>query len=166
MFTEEQIREKVHAIAWEISRDYEGRDLLMVGILKGAFVFLADLAREVRIPVEFDFMALSSYGSATKTSGVVRIKKDLDRDIEGRHVLLVEDIIDTGLTLNYLMGNLRAREPASLELCAFLDKQIPEKIDLPIKYKGFTIPDEFVVGYGLDCAEAYRNLPYIAVIEK
>jgi hypoxanthine phosphoribosyltransferase len=170
VFTEEQIREKVGELARRITEDYkegaEGRPLLLVGILKGAFIFLADLARQIEVPLEFDFMALSSYGSATKTSGVVRILKDLDTDISGRHVLLAEDINDTGLTLNYLMGNLRARGPASLEICTFLNKRAANKVDLPVKYEGFSIPDVFVVGYGLDCAEGYRNLPYIASIKR
>ena len=170
VYTEEQIRAKVSELARRITRDYEedseDRPLLLVGILKGAFIFLADLARQIEVPLEFDFMALSSYGSATKTSGVVRIMKDLATNIDGRHVLLVEDIIDTGLTLNYLMGNLRARGPASLEICVFLNKRVANKVDLPIKYEGFSIPDVFVVGYGLDCAENYRNLPYIASIKR
>jgi len=170
VYTEEQIRTKVSELARRITKDYEedseDRPLLLVGILKGAFIFLADLARQIEVPLEFDFMALSSYGSATKTSGVVRIMKDLATNIAGRHVLLVEDIIDTGLTLNYLMGNLRARGPASLEICAFLNKRVANKVDLPIKYEGFSIPNVFVVGYGLDCAENYRNLPYIASIKR
>lgn len=166
LFTEEEIQAKVRELASRITEDYGGESLLLVGILKGAFIFLADLARRIELPVQFDFMALSSYGSATKTSGVVRILKDLDSRIEGRHVLLVEDIIDTGLTLNYLLTNLRARGPASLEICAFLNKRIANKIELPIKYEGFSIPDVFVVGYGLDKAEAYRNLPYIATVGK
>ena len=165
LFTQEQIRERISEMAGRITEDYSDRKPLLVGILKGAFMFLADLAREIKLPLEFDFMALSSYGSATKTSGVVRIMKDLDTDIVGRHVLLVEDIIDTGLTLNYLMHTLQARNPASLEVCALLDKEIPDKIDIPIKYKGFSIPDVFVVGYGLDFAESYRNLPYIAALK-
>lgn len=170
IYTEEQIRAKVGELARQITEDYEKdageRPLLLVGILKGAFIFLADIARQLEVPLEFDFMAVSSYGSATKTSGVVRILKDLDTDITGRHVLLIEDIIDTGLTLNYLMGNLRARGPASLEICAFLNKRVTNKVDLPIKYEGFSIPDVFVVGYGLDAAENYRNLPYIASIKR
>jgi len=165
-FTTEQIDEKVRELADRISEDYRGKRLLLVGILKGAFIFLADLARRIETPIEFDFMAVSSYGSGTKTSGIVRIMKDLDTDITGREVLLVEDIIDTGLTLSYLLDNLRARRPASLEICALLNKQIPAKLDLPVKYEGFRIPDVFVVGYGLDCAESFRNLPYIATIKR
>lgn len=166
LFDEQEIKEKVRELAARISRDYRGKSVLMVGILKGAFIFLADLAREVELPLEFDFMALSSYGSSTKTSGVVRILKDLDTDITGRHVLLVEDIVDTGLTLNYLMNTLKGRNPASVEICALLDKQITGKVDLPMKYTGFTVPDVFVVGYGLDFAESYRNLPYIAKLDR
>jgi hypoxanthine phosphoribosyltransferase len=170
VYTEEQIRSKVGELARRITEDYredaEASPLLLVGILKGAFIFLADLARLIELPLEFDFMALSSYGSATKTSGVVRILKDLDTHIAGRHVLLVEDIIDTGLTLNYLLRSLKARGPASLEICALLDKQVPNKVELPVKYEGFSIPDVFVVGYGLDCAESCRNLPYIASVKR
>jgi hypoxanthine phosphoribosyltransferase len=170
VYKEEQISARVSELARLITNDYkepaEARPLILVGILKGAFIFLADLARQIEIPLEFDFMAVSSYGSATKTSGVVRILKDLDTDISGRHVLLVEDIIDTGLTLNYLMGNLRARGPASLEICALLNKRVANKVELPIKYAGFSIPDVFVVGYGLDSGENFRNLPYIASIRK
>ena len=170
VYTEEQIRSKVVELARRITEDYgegaEAGPLLLVGILKGAFIFLADLVRLIELPLEFDFMALSSYGSATKTSGVVRILKDLDTDIAGRHVLLVEDIIDTGLTLNYLLRSLRARGPASLEICALLNKQVANKVELPVKYEGFSIPDVFVVGYGLDCAESYRNLPYIASVKR
>lgn len=165
-FTSEQIGDRVSDIARRISEDYRGRPLLLVGILKGAFVFLADLARLIDIPLEFDFMALSSYGSATKTSGVVRILKDLDTDISGRDVLIVEDIIDTGLTLNYLLRYLKARGSASLDICVLLNKQTANQVELPIKYEGFSIPDVFVVGYGLDCNEAYRHLPYIATIKK
>jgi hypoxanthine phosphoribosyltransferase len=170
LYTEEQIKAKVGELGRRITEDYmdgtEGGPLLLVGILKGAFVFLADLARRIEVPLQFDFMALSSYGSATKTSGVVRILKDLDTHIAGRSVLLVEDIIDTGLTLNYLAGNLKARGPSSLEICALLNKKVANKIDLPVMYEGFSIPDVFVVGYGLDCAENYRNLPYIASIKR
>jgi hypoxanthine phosphoribosyltransferase len=164
MFTEEQIHDKVCELAARINSDYAGRPLLLVGILKGAFMFIADLARHVDLPIEFDFIALTSYGSAKKTSGVVRIRKDLDIDVRGRDLLVVEDIIDTGLTLRYLTRDLNARGPASLEICALLDKQIEEKVELRVKYVGFTIPDVFVVGYGLDCAESYRNLPYIATV--
>ena len=166
LFSEEQIHDRVKELATEISRDYEGRNPLMVGILKGAFVFLSDLAREIELPLEFDFMAVSSYGSASRTSGIVRIQKDLDTDIEGKDLLIVEDIIDTGLTLKYLVKNLKARGAASLEICALLDKEIANKAELPVRYVGFTIPDVFVVGYGLDHAESFRNLPYIARIKR
>jgi hypoxanthine phosphoribosyltransferase len=167
LLTEEQIRSKVCELAARITEDYADRaPLLLVGILKGAFIFLADLAREIGIPIEFDFMALSSYGSSTKTSGVVRIMKDLDVEIKGKHVLIVEDIVDTGLTLSYLQRNLAARGAASVEICALLNKRGRDKVDIPVKYEGFSIPNVFVVGYGLDHAERYRNLPYIAVLEK
>lgn len=165
LIDQETIQDKVKELARKISKDYEGKNPLLVGILRGAVVFLADLAREITIPVAFDFMAVSSYGTATKTSGVVRILKDLDEDIESRHVLLVEDIIDTGLTLNYLLKNLKSRKPASLEICALLRKQIKQKISFDVKYEGFAIPDTFVVGYGLDFAEKYRNLPSICVLK-
>ena len=144
-----------------ITEDYEGRALLLVGVLKGAFMFMSDLARVIRLPVEFDFMAVSSYGSATKTSGVVRIVKDLDLDLTGRHVLLVEDIVDSGLTLTYLRRNLEARNPASLEVCALLVKEGLQKSEPDFRYVGFRIPPTFVVGYGLDVGERYRNLPYV-----
>ncbi len=146
-----------------ITEDYTGRPPLLVGVLKGAFVFMADLARAIELPVEFDFMAVSSYGSATKTSGVVRIVKDLDLDLTGRHVLVVEDIVDSGLTLAYLRRNLLARHPASLEVCALLVREGQQQADLDLKYVGFTIPPAFVIGYGLDVAERYRNLPYVRV---
>jgi hypoxanthine phosphoribosyltransferase len=163
IYTADEIQARVRELARQISVDYAEEGVLMVGILKGAFIFLADLARSITAPVTFDFIACSSYGSSTKTSGVVRILKDLDTDITGRHVLIVEDIIDTGLTLSYLVKSLSARGAASVEICALLNKQPVEgKIDLPIKYEGFSIPDIFVVGYGLDYDEGGRNLPYIA----
>ena len=167
LFSTEEIGVRVRDLAREISKDYQGQELILVGILKGAFVFLADLARCLTIPVRFDFISCSSYGSATRTSGVVRFQKDLDSDVEGRHILLVEDIIDTGLTLSYLLRNLEARGPASLEICSLLNKKhVDGKVDLAIKYEGFSIPDVFVVGYGMDYAENYRNLPYVATLEK
>ena len=167
LFSAEEIHEKVVELARRITEDYADRSpLLLIGILKGAFVFLADLARLIDLPVEFDFMALSSYGSATKTSGVVRIRKDLDVELSGKHVLIVEDIIDTGLTLSYLQRNLSARGAASVEICTLLNKRAANKVDIPIKYEGFSIPDDFVVGYGLDYAERYRNLPGIATLKK
>ncbi|MDP9021485.1 MAG: hypoxanthine phosphoribosyltransferase [Actinomycetota bacterium] len=164
LITGEAIRDKLGELAAEIDRDYAGRDVLLVGILKGAFVLIADLARHLSVPVSIDFMAVSSYGASTRTSGVVRILKDLDIDIEGRHVLLVEDIVDSGLTLNYLLRNLRSRQPASLEVLALLTKPGQRRIDLPIRYRGFEVPDVFVVGYGLDYEERFRNLPFVATL--
>jgi hypoxanthine phosphoribosyltransferase len=164
LVTEMQIQDMLRDLGSQITRDYDGLDVLPVGVLKGAFVVMADLARFIHLPVEFDFMAVASYGAATKTSGVVRILKDLDHDIEGRHVLLVEDIVDSGLTLNYVLKNLRGRRPASLEVCALLQKVGIQRVPLDIRYKGFDIPPDFVVGYGLDFAEKYRNLPYIATL--
>src|SRR5690606_22508301 len=155
-------RDRVAVLGKEITRDYEGRDLLMVGILKGAFIFMADLAREIAVPVEFDFMAVSSYGSSTKSSGVVRIVKDLDADVTDRRVLLVEDIVDTGLTLNYLRKNLLARGPASLEICALLVRRDVDREEARVRYTGFDIGDDFVVGYGLDAGQRHRGLPYVA----
>jgi hypoxanthine phosphoribosyltransferase len=149
----------------EISGDYAGHDLLLVGVLKGAVFFMADLMRHLTIPCEIDFMAISSYGDGADSSGVVRILKDLDINIEGRDVLVVEDIVDSGLTLSYLMRNLEAREPASLEICALLTKPERREIEVPVKYVGFEIPDRFVIGYGLDFAERYRNLPYVGVLD-
>lgn len=166
LITEEQIQAKVKELAKRISQDYQGKDVLLVGILKGAFVFLSDLSRELTIPVQFDFVAVSSYGSATKSSGVIRILKDIDQNIEGRHVLIVEDIIDSGLTLNYLMKNFRARHPASLEVCTLLSKPERQRVPLDIRYLGFAIPNKFVVGYGLDFAESYRNLRHISVLKE
>ncbi|HEX2699524.1 MAG TPA: hypoxanthine phosphoribosyltransferase [Acidimicrobiales bacterium] len=156
-----QLEARIAELGQQLTADYDGRAPLLVGVLKGAFVFMSDLARAIRLPLEFDFMAVSSYGSATKTSGVVRIVKDLDLDLTGRHVLLVEDIVDSGLTLSYLRRNLAARGPASLEVCALLVKDGLQRSDPELRYVGFTIPPEFVVGYGLDVAERYRNLPYV-----
>ncbi|CAN5909264.1 hypoxanthine phosphoribosyltransferase [soil metagenome] len=152
---------RVRELGAEIAADYTGRAPLLVGVLKGAFVFMADLSRRIDLPVEFDFMAVSSYGNATKSSGVVRIVKDLDLDLSDRHVLIVEDIIDSGLTLAYLRKNLLARNPASVEVCALLVRDGPQKTELDLRYVGFEIPPDFVVGYGLDVAERYRNLPYV-----
>lgn len=146
----------------EISRDYAGKDLVMVGVLRGAVIFIADLLRQLDVPCEIDFMAVSSYGSSRDSSGVVRILKDLDDTITGRDVLIVEDIVDSGLTLNYLMRNLQARDPASIEVCSLLTKPERRRVDVPIKYVGFEIPNTFVVGYGLDHAQRYRNLGYVA----
>jgi hypoxanthine phosphoribosyltransferase len=155
---------RVAELGAEISADYTGRDLLLIGVLKGAVFFMADLMRKLTIPCEVDFMAISSYGASTDSSGVVRILKDLDINIEGRHVLVVEDIIDSGLTLSYLMRNLDSREPATLEICALLTKPDRREIDVPVRYVGFEIPNRFVIGYGLDFGERYRNLPYVAVL--
>ncbi len=158
----EQLEARIAELGAEITADYAGDAPLLVGVLKGAFVFMADLARAIDLPVEFDFMAVSSYGNATKSSGVVRIVKDLDLDLSGRHVIIVEDIIDSGLTLAYLRKNLRARNPASVEVCALLVREGLQKLDPDLRYVGFRIPPDFVVGYGLDVAERYRNLPYVA----
>ena len=158
---EEELRARVAELGRQITAEYAGRAPLLVGILKGAFMFMSDLARAIRLPVEFDFMAVSSYGSATKASGVVRIVKDLDLDLSQRHVLLVEDIVDSGLTLSYLRRNLLARGPASLEVCALLVKEGLQKTEPDFRYVGFRIPPAFVVGYGLDVGERYRNLPYV-----
>lgn len=159
--SEQDLRVRVGQIGAQITSDYSGRAPLLVGVLKGAFVFMSDLAKAINLPVEFDFMAVSSYGSATKTSGIVRIVKDLDLDLTGRHVLIVEDIIDSGLTLTYLRRNLAARNPASVEVCALLVKEGLQREPQDLKYVGFAIPPEFVVGYGLDVSERYRNLPYV-----
>jgi hypoxanthine phosphoribosyltransferase len=158
------LRSRIAELGAEISADYAGRDLLLIGVLKGAVFFMADLMRKLTIPCEVDFMAISSYGASTDSSGVVRILKDLDINIEGRHVLVVEDIIDSGLTLSYLMRNLESREPATLEVCALLTKPDRREIEVPVRYVGFEIPNRFVIGYGLDFGERYRNLPYVAVL--
>ncbi|HEV7493892.1 hypoxanthine phosphoribosyltransferase [Baekduia sp.] len=162
----DDLKQKVRDLGAQISVDYADRDLLLVCVLKGAVFFLADLMRHIDIPCEVDFMAVSSYGSETDSSGVVRILKDLDRPIAGRDVLIVEDIVDSGLTLQYLMRNLGAREPASLEVCALLTKPDRRKVELPTRYVGFEIPDKFAIGYGLDVAERYRNLPYVAALSE
>ena len=158
------LQNRIAELGEEISSDYAGRDLLLVGVLKGAVFFMADLMRNLTIPCEIDFMAISSYGASTDSSGVVRILKDLDINIDGRHVLVVEDIIDSGLTLSYLMRNLEARGPETLEVCALLTKPARREIDVPVRYTGFEIPNRFVIGYGLDFGERYRNLPYVAVL--
>jgi hypoxanthine phosphoribosyltransferase len=160
----ETLQARVRELGVEISRDYEGRDLLLIGVLKGAVFFMADLMRELTVPCEIDFMAISSYGAQTDSSGVVRILKDLDTNIAGRDVLVVEDIIDSGLTLSYLVRNLGSRKPASLEICALLTKPARREIDVAVRYVGFEIPNEFVIGYGLDFAERYRNLPYVGTL--
>lgn len=160
----DDLRHRVEQLGAEISADYAGRELLLIGVLKGAIFFLADLMRHIDVPCEVDFMAVASYGSATESSGVVRILKDLDTPIEDRHVLVVEDIVDSGLTLQYLVRSLQGRGPASLEICALLTKPERRRVDLPARYVGFEIPDAFVIGYGLDHAERYRNLPYVAAL--
>lgn len=165
MISEEEIKVKIKELGAQISKDYQGKDLLMICVLKGAVVFMADLIREVKIPLNIDFMAVSSYGSSTSSSGVVRILKDLNESIENKHVLIVEDIVDTGLTLKYLVENLKSRGPASIKICTFLDKPERRKSDIIPDYCGYPIPDEFVVGYGLDFAEKYRNLPYVAILD-
>lgn len=162
---ENVIRQRVAEMGAQISADYGGEPILLIAVLRGATLFVADLAREITSPVELDFMAVSSYGSSTKSSGVVRIIKDLDEGIEGRHVLVVEDILDTGLTLKYLLKNLASRKPASLEVATLLSKDGKQRVPIDCKYIGFDIPDEFVVGYGLDYSERYRNLPYIGVLK-
>ena len=162
----DELAHRVRELGAEIPTDYEGRDLLLVGVLKGAFLFLSDLMRVLTVPCEVDFMAVASYGDSTSTSGVVRILKDLDAPIQGREVLIVEDIVDSGLTLSYLLRMLQAREPKSVEVCALLTKPERRKVDLPIRYTGFEIPDRFAIGYGLDHDERFRELPYVAVLEE
>jgi hypoxanthine phosphoribosyltransferase len=166
LITEADLGRRISELADEIRPVYAGRDLILVGVLKGAIMFMTDLARSLRLPLEMDFMAVSSYGNASQSSGVVRITKDLDSSIEGRNVLVVEDIVDSGHTLRYLLDNLRSRNPASLQVCTLLDKHVPRKADVEVAYVGFQIPNEFVVGYGLDYAENYRNLPYIGVLKR
>jgi hypoxanthine phosphoribosyltransferase len=164
LIEEDAVAARVAELGVEISNDYADKDLLLVGVLKGAVFFMADLMRKLTIPCEVDFMAISSYGASTDSSGVVRILKDLDINIEGRDVLVVEDIIDSGLTLSYLMRNLESREPATLEVCALLTKPDRREMEVPVRYVGFEIPNRFVIGYGLDFGERYRNLPYVAVL--
>jgi hypoxanthine phosphoribosyltransferase len=164
LISETEIHDKITQLAKEIDADYAGLEVILVGVLKGACMVMADLARALTGNVQMDFMAVTSYGSATSSSGVVRILKDLDRDIAGRHVLVVEDVIDSGLTLSWLLRNLRSRGPASVEVCALLRKPEAAKVDVPVRYMGFDIPSVFVVGYGLDYAERYRNLPYVGTL--
>jgi hypoxanthine phosphoribosyltransferase len=166
LVTEDQLSSRIVELGRQISEDYAGRDLLLVGVLKGAVFFLSDLMRALAVPCEVDFMAVASYGSSTDSSGVVRILKDLDASIEGRHVLIVEDIVDSGLTLSYLLRTMRAREPASLEVCALLTKPERRKSNVEIRYVGFEIPNRFVIGYGLDHDQRYRQLPYVAVLNE
>ncbi len=165
LYTEKEIQATIEEMAAQIRADYAGREIRMVGVLKGAFMVISDLARALSVPLSIDFMSVASYGGGTTTSGVVRILKDLDGDIAGQHVLVVEDIIDSGLTLNWLLKNLRARKPASLEVAALLHKPEAAQVEVPVKYSGFPIENVFVVGYGLDYAERYRNLPYIGTLK-
>lgn len=165
LLSEGELAARICEMGAKITNDYQGKEILMIGVLRGAVVFMADLARAIKVPVAIDFMAVSSYGAGTSSSGVVRILKDLDEDVEGKHVLVVEDIIDSGLTLNYLLDNLKSRKPASIKLCTLLNKPDRRKVEVNIDYNGFTIPDEFVIGYGLDYAEKYRNLPFIGVLK-
>ncbi len=166
MITEEQLAQKVEELAKQIEKDYEGQSLLVVGILKGASVFVSDLIRKINLDVNIDFMSVSSYGNGTESSGTVKILKDLDVDIEGKNVLIVEDIIDSGLTLSNLVAALQTRSPKSLKICTLLDKPQRRTADIPVDYVGFVIEDKFIVGYGIDWAEKYRNLPYIGVVEE
>lgn len=167
MLSEDDIRARVRELGAQITEEYRplGGDLVLVGILKGSFVFLADLAREIDLPLDIDFIGLSSYGDETESSGVVRLTSDLSKPIEGKHVLVVEDIVDTGLTMRYLLENLRTREPATIKLCSLLEKPTKNKSGISVDYLGFSIPDQFVVGYGLDAAGIYRNLPFVGVLE-
>lgn len=165
LLSEEKLAKRIAEIGAEITADYAGKEILMIGVLRGAVIFMADLARAITVPVAIDFMAVSSYGAGTASSGVVRILKDLDENVEGKHILVVEDIIDSGLTLNYLLDNLKSRKPASIKLCTLLNKPERRKVDVKIDYNGFDVPDYFVVGYGLDYAEKYRNLPFIGILK-
>jgi hypoxanthine phosphoribosyltransferase len=164
LISEQQIQARIAELGAQITTDYQGRDVILVGVLKGAVMFMVDLARSIDLPIAIDFMATSSYGASTQSSGVVRILKDLDRSIDGKDLLIVEDIVDTGLTLKYLVELLKERNPASIKVCALLNKVKSRKADVELAYVGFEIPDEFVVGYGLDYAEVYRNLPFVGVL--
>lgn len=167
LITEEEIEAKTKELGAQISADYEGKDLVLISVLRGGFIFVADLVRHISVPITIDFMAVSSYGSSTDSSGVVQVIKDLEENINGKHVLVVEDIIDTGLTLSYLLKNLKSRDPASVNVCVLLDKSARRIVDnLPIMYRGFDVPDVFVIGYGLDYRQQYRNLPYIGILKK
>lgn len=166
LVSEGELQNKVNELGEKITEDYKDKDLLIVCVLKGAVMFVSDLIKQIKLPLEIDFMAISSYGNSTKSSGVVRILKDLEKDIEGKDLLIVEDIIDSGLTLAYLVDNLKSRNPKSLEICTLLDKKEKRSVEVNTKYVGFTVPDEFVVGYGLDYAERYRNIPYIFVLKE
>ena len=166
LFSEQQIAERVANLAKEIEADHQGKELVLVGVLKGAFVFISDLARKIDLPLAVDFIGLSSYGEATESSGVVKITSDLTRPIEGKHVLVVEDIVDTGLTMRYLLDNLATRHPASVNICSLLSKPARARTRIPIRYLGFEVPDRFVVGYGLDAGEKFRNVPFIGVVKE
>lgn len=166
LFTEEEIDSKIREMAKEISNDYKDKDLLVVGVLKGSVIFTSELVKRISIPCSMDFMAVSSYGDSSETSGVVRILKDLDHSIEGKDIIIVEDIIDSGVTLNYLLNYLKARKVNSIEVVALLSKPERRKVDVNVKYMGFEVPDEFLVGYGLDYAERYRNLPFVGILDK
>ena len=165
LLSEEQLRQRVRELGEEISKEYAGKEILMIGVLRGAVMFMADLARAITVPVMIDFMAVSSYGTSTSSSGIVRILKDLDEEVAGKHVLIVEDIIDSGLTLSYLVDNIKSRQPASVRICTLLNKPERRKVDLEVNYNGFVVPDEFVVGYGLDYAEKYRNVLFIGILK-
>lgn len=165
LISTERLKQRIEELGEQITADYEGREILMIGVLRGAVIFMADLARAIKVPVAIDFMAVSSYGASTTSSGVVRILKDLDEDVEGKHILIVEDIVDSGLTLKYLIDNLKSRKPASIKICTLLSKPDRRKVDVDITYNGFVIPDEFVIGYGLDYAEKYRNLPFVGILK-
>lgn len=165
LLTPEQIQQRVTELGQQISTDYVDKDLLIVGVLKGVLMFMADLLRQITIPVAVDFIAVSSYSTEARDKGFVRLVKDLEIPITGRNVLFIEDVVDTGLTLNYLLRNLRARNPASLEVCVMFDKPVRRLVDIPLRYKGFDIPDQFVVGYGLDYREKYRNLPFVGLLK-
>ena len=165
LLSEDELRQRVRELGEEISKEYAGKEILMIGVLRGAVMFMADLARAITVPVMIDFMAVSSYGTSTSSSGIVRILKDLDEEVAGKHVLIVEDIIDSGLTLSYLVDNIKSRQPASVRICTLLNKPERRKVDLEVNYNGFVVPDEFVVGYGLDYAEKYRNLPFIGILK-
>lgn len=165
LLSEEEIKQRVFELGKQISEDYQGKDVVVVGVLRGAFVFLADLVRAIEMPVAIDFISVSSYGSGTSSTGVVRFLKDLDEEVSGRHVLLVEDIIDSGITLKYLLENMKTRKPLSVCICTLLSKPERRKVEIDVAYNGFTIPDHFVVGYGLDYSEKYRNLPYVGILD-
>ena len=166
LFSESDIAVKIQELGKQITRDYEGKDLIVIGVLKGANMFLSDIIRQVKVPMELDFIAVSSYGKSTKSSGVVRFLKDLDLEIENKHIIIVEDIVDTGLTLNYLIHILNERNPSSIKTCALFDKPSRRKVAVTIDYRGFDTPDKFIVGYGIDFAEKYRNLPYVGVLKE